>query len=132
MSRSWAWPIAVPPLFDCGSAFVEVNVVRPATVICDALSGGRSTLSSPRRRPSMAAIRRNGLVWSTAQGSVASVRGCAVRPGIGPDMLSYCAAVLDHPFRREAADRLAVEVAELIGDPRGSAQSRSAPPAMSG
>src|SRR5215207_6812260 len=27
---------AVPPLLNCGSAFVEVNVVRPATVICDA------------------------------------------------------------------------------------------------
>jgi hypothetical protein len=42
---------AVPPLHDDGSVFVEVNVVRPATFICDALSGGRSTLSSPERRP---------------------------------------------------------------------------------
>jgi hypothetical protein len=31
---------AVPPLRDCGSAFVEVNVVRPAMVICDARRAG--------------------------------------------------------------------------------------------
>ena len=32
--------IAVPPLPHCGSVFVEVNVVRPATVICDARRAG--------------------------------------------------------------------------------------------
>jgi hypothetical protein len=42
---------AVPPLLDCGSASVEVNVVRPARVIMRCPSGGRSTLSSPQRRP---------------------------------------------------------------------------------
>ena len=31
---------AVPPLLDCGSSFVEVNVVRPATFICDVRRAG--------------------------------------------------------------------------------------------
>jgi hypothetical protein len=31
---------AVPPLHDDGSAFVEVNVVRPATFICDVRRAG--------------------------------------------------------------------------------------------
>jgi hypothetical protein len=31
---------AVPPLLDDGSAFVEVNVVRPATFICDVRRAG--------------------------------------------------------------------------------------------
>jgi hypothetical protein len=55
---------AVPPLLDCGSVLVEVNVVRPATIIIRCLSGGRSTLSSPWHRPGRAAIGGNGSVWS--------------------------------------------------------------------
>ena len=69
------------------------------------------------------------MVVRGSAGQLASVRGCAVRPGTGPDMIGYCAAVLDHPLRLQVADRLAVGVAELVGGAAGAARSRSARPA---
>jgi len=52
-------------------------------------------------------------------GQLAAVRGCAVRPGTGSDMLRYCAAILDHLLRLTMANRLAVGVAELVGGAAG-------------
>src|SRR5215207_2793722 len=59
-------------------------------------SGGRSTLSSPQRRRGLAAIGGSAGCdrWRSA-GQLGSVRGCAVRPGTGPDMIRHCAYLLD-------------------------------------
>src|SRR5829696_5098078 len=73
---------AVPPLHNCESAFVEVNVVRPAMVICDAL--GRALHVELSSAPTgNGSYRRNGSVWSPRV-SGSACRGSWPRCAPGP------------------------------------------------
>jgi hypothetical protein len=67
-------------------------------------------------KPSVSAAARCGRLSSAGQ--LGSDGSRTVGSGLGPDMIRYRAAVLDHPLRLKVADRLAVGVAQLI---RGAA-----------
>ena len=83
-------------------------------------------MSSPQRRPGMAAIGGSaGCDRRRSAGQLGSIRGCAVRPSLRPDLVRNRAYLLDHLLRLKPADWLAVKITDPVGD--ASAEHRPGP-----
>src|SRR5215213_10957011 len=71
--------------------------------------------SAPTGDGSYRRIGSAGCDHRRSAGQFGSIRGCAVRPSLRPDLVGNCAYLLDHLLRLKPADWLAVKITDLVG-----------------